>query len=141
MKYFVQTTLHQLHTLLMLNFLSWKSEIGRLVSEFRNTGSSKSRYLSTITDAKFTSLFIFFLQFFLSWKHWQRTTKLLKNILEVSIIRWFLCKQFIFVDYYPAWKHCKSKLMHCMNYFTLKLLFISNKTTESDKKTESSQSE
>ena len=24
-----------------------------------------------------------------------------QNILEVSIICWFLCKQFIFVDYYP----------------------------------------
>ena len=31
--------------------------------------------------------------------------------------------------------------MRSMNYFTLKLLFTSNKATESDKKIESSQSE
>ena len=36
---------------------------------------------------------------------------------------------------------CKSKPMHSMNCFTLKLLLASNKTTESDKKIESSQSE
>ena len=72
-------------------------------------------------------LHFFFYNFFLSWKNWQRTTKLLKNILEVIIISWFLRKQFIFVYYYPEWKHCKSKLMHSMNYFTLKLLFTSIK--------------
>ena len=38
---------------------------------------------------------------FFVMKYWQRTTKLVKNVLEVSIICSFLCQQFIFVDYYP----------------------------------------
>ena len=75
-------------------------------------------------------LHFLFLQIFLSWKYWQRTTKLVKNILEVSIIWWFLCKQFIFGNYYPEWKPCKSKSMNSMNRFTLKFLFTCSKTIE-----------